>query len=101
MWVRPPHLSRSDTDVYSQPNFKQLQTDLSGFLTQDAAPFCLELSKLCLSAQANPQGIPKELLEAKKTELIQERVSGYHNRRDRTFVDIYDSLPKTEREKKL
>lgn len=47
---------------------------LSGFLDKDAASFCHELWKLCLSAQSNPQGIPKELLEAKKSELIQERV---------------------------
>ena len=34
---------------------------------------------LCLSAQSNPQGVPKELLEAKKLELIQEKVrSGKH-----------------------
>lgn len=29
---------------------------------------------MCLSGQANPQGVPKELLEAKKLELIQEKV---------------------------
>jgi hypothetical protein len=29
---------------------------------------------LCLSGQENPQGVPKELLEAKKLELIQEKV---------------------------
>ena len=29
---------------------------------------------LCLSAQSNPQGVPKELLEAKKQELKQEKV---------------------------
>ena len=29
---------------------------------------------MCLSAQSNPQGVPKELLEAKKLELIQEKV---------------------------
>ena len=28
-----------------------------------------------MSAQANPQGVPKELLEAKKLELIQEKVN--------------------------
>ncbi|EME79154.1 uncharacterized protein MYCFIDRAFT_216349 [Pseudocercospora fijiensis CIRAD86] len=55
------------------PNIKQLQTDITGFLDKDAAPFCLELWKLCLSAQDSPNGIPKELLEAKKLELIQER----------------------------
>jgi serine/arginine repetitive matrix protein 1 len=57
-----------------QPNIKELQVQLSGFLDKDAAAFCHELWKLCLSAQGNPQGIPKELLEAKKSELIQERV---------------------------
>ncbi|KAJ5421833.1 Splicing factor PWI [Penicillium cf. griseofulvum] len=36
--------------------------------------FCQELWSLCLSGQANPQGVPKELLEAKKLELIQEKV---------------------------
>lgn len=58
----------------TQPNIKQLQTDLTGFLDKDAAPFCLELWKLCLSAQEDANGIPKELLEAKKLELIEERV---------------------------
>lgn len=57
-----------------QPNIKQLQTDVTGFLDKDAAPFCLSLWKLCLSAQEDANGIPKELLEAKKEELMQERV---------------------------
>ncbi|KAF2217912.1 hypothetical protein CERZMDRAFT_31338 [Cercospora zeae-maydis SCOH1-5] len=56
------------------PNIKQIQTDISGFLDKDAPPFCLQLWKLLLSAQADPKGIPQELLEAKKFELIQERV---------------------------
>ena len=30
---------------------------------------------MCLSAQSNAQGVPKELLEAKKLELIQEKVT--------------------------
>jgi hypothetical protein len=47
---------------------------LTGFLEKDTAAFCKELWKLCLSAQSNPQGVPKELLEAKKLELIQEKV---------------------------
>jgi serine/arginine repetitive matrix protein 1 len=34
----------------------------------------LELWKLLLSAQTSPQGVPKELLEAKKLELMQEKV---------------------------
>ncbi|KAF2772158.1 hypothetical protein EJ03DRAFT_324999 [Teratosphaeria nubilosa] len=56
------------------PNIKQLQISLGGFLDKDAPRFCLELWKLCISAQANSAGIPKELLEAKKMELIQEKI---------------------------
>lgn len=57
-----------------QPDIKSLQIQLTGFLDKETAPFCKELWKLCLSAQASPQGVPKELLEAKKLELIQEKV---------------------------
>lgn len=52
-----------------------MQIQLTGFLDKDTASFCKELWKLCLSAQSNPQGVPKELLEAKKLELIQEKVN--------------------------
>jgi len=51
-----------------------LQIQLTGFLDKDNPAFCKELWSLCLSAQLNPQGVPKELLEAKKLELIQEKV---------------------------
>lgn len=51
-----------------------MQIQLTGFLDKDTARFCKELWLLCLSAQENPQGVPKELLEAKKLELIQEKV---------------------------
>ncbi|PTB76020.1 PWI domain-containing protein [Trichoderma longibrachiatum ATCC 18648] len=56
------------------PDIKSLQIQLTGFLDKDTAPFCKELWKLLLSAQGNPQGVPKELLEAKKLELMQEKV---------------------------
>jgi serine/arginine repetitive matrix protein 1 len=59
----------------SQPDIKKMQIQLTGFLDKDTAGFCKELWKLCLSAQSNAQGVPKELLEAKKLELIQEKVS--------------------------
>jgi serine/arginine repetitive matrix protein 1 len=58
-----------------QPDIKKLQISLTGFLDKDTPKFCKELWKLCLSAQSNPQGVPKELLEAKKLELIQEKVN--------------------------
>lgn len=52
-----------------------LQIQLTGFLDKDTPSFCKELWTLCLSAQSNAQGVPKELLEAKKLELIQEKVA--------------------------
>ncbi|OBT95781.1 hypothetical protein VE01_06527 [Pseudogymnoascus verrucosus] len=55
------------------PEIKKLQIQLTGFLEKDTPAFCKELWKLCLSAQNSPQGVPKELLEAKKLELIQEK----------------------------
>lgn len=67
-----------------QPDIKKLQIFLTGFLDKDTAKFCKELWMLCLSAQANPQGVPKELLEAKKLELIQEKVA--HNARERSTI---------------
>lgn len=51
-----------------------MQIALTGFLDKDTAKFCKELWNLCLSAQSNPQGVPKELLEAKKQELMQGKV---------------------------
>jgi len=69
------HFSHSSDEANgSQPDIKKMQIQLTGFLDKDAAGFCKELWKLCLSAQSNPQGVPKELLEAKKLELIQEKV---------------------------
>ncbi|KAJ2904720.1 PWI domain-containing protein [Zalerion maritima] len=56
------------------PDIKSLQIQLAGFLEKETASFCKELWKLCLSAQTSPQGVPKELLEAKKMELIQEKI---------------------------
>ncbi|KFH42310.1 PWI domain-containing protein-like protein [Hapsidospora chrysogenum ATCC 11550] len=55
------------------PDIKLLQIQLTGFLEKDTPTFCKELWKLLLSAQASPQGVPKELLEAKKLELMQEK----------------------------
>ncbi|RMZ85991.1 hypothetical protein DV737_g87, partial [Chaetothyriales sp. CBS 132003] len=56
------------------PDIKSLQISLTGFLDKDAPKFCRELWNLCLSAQSSPRGVAKELLEAKKQELLQEKV---------------------------
>ncbi|KAF3390423.1 Serine/arginine repetitive matrix protein 1 [Penicillium rolfsii] len=57
------------------PDIKALQIQLTGFLDKDTPKFCKELWTLCLSGQENPQGIPKEILEAKKLELMQEKIA--------------------------
>jgi len=62
-------------DSGRQPNIKELQISLNGFLDKDAPKFCHDLWKYCISAQEGPNGVPKELLEAKKKELLQEKVS--------------------------
>ncbi|KAK7969730.1 hypothetical protein PG988_008803 [Apiospora saccharicola] len=69
------------------PDIKSMQIQLTGFLDKDTAPFCKELWKLFLSAQGSPQGVPKELLEAKKAELIQEKL------RKRL---VYDAKPRND-----
>lgn len=57
-----------------KPDIKAIQIQLTGFLDKDTPQFCKTLWNLLLSAQSNPSGVPKELLEAKKLELIQEKV---------------------------
>ncbi|KAL8871858.1 MAG: hypothetical protein Q9174_002401 [Haloplaca sp. 1 TL-2023] len=56
-----------------QPDIKVLQIQLTGFLEKDTPKFCKELWTLCLSAQNSPQGVPKEMLEAKKAEILQQK----------------------------
>ncbi|KAI9806835.1 MAG: Serine/arginine repetitive matrix protein 1 [Piccolia ochrophora] len=83
------------------PDVKKLQISLTGFLDKDTPRFCKELWNLCLSAQSNAQGVPKELLEAKKLELIQEKlrksfVVGESKRRPgRLISPMYDSASKS------
>ncbi|KAF8544280.1 PWI domain-containing protein, partial [Trichophaea hybrida] len=51
------------------PDPKKIQLNITGFLEKDTPNFCKQLWNLLLSAQANPQGVPTELLEKKKEEL--------------------------------
>lgn len=46
-----------------------------GFLENETPGFSKQLWNLLLSAQANPQGVPTELLEKKKEELRLQKVS--------------------------
>ena len=66
-----------------QPDPKNIQWSLTGFLEKDTPSFCQELWNLMLDAQSNPQGVPKALLDAKKEELKQEKVSYLH------FLDLF------------
>ncbi|KAF7563511.1 hypothetical protein G7046_g630 [Stylonectria norvegica] len=78
------------------PDVKNLQIQLTGFLDKDTASFCRDLWRLLLSAQGSPQGVPKELLEAKKLELIQEKIEA-----DRAAEDARkrrDELERRDRE---
>merc|ERR1740121_3528931 len=52
---------------------KLLQVNMTGFMERQAAPFCSELWKHLLSAQASPVGVPQEFIDSKKTELQQKR----------------------------
>lgn len=64
-----------------------MQIQLTGFLEKDTPKFCKALWNLLLSAQANSQGVPKELLEAKKKELLEEKVrpiASYRTKADRS-----------------
>jgi hypothetical protein len=49
---------------------RELQINLTGFLEKQARPFVLELWNLLLSAGQAPNGIPPQLLEAKKNEIL-------------------------------
>ena len=50
-----------------------MQLELTGFLHTNASKFMSELWTLLLSAQADPKGIPPQLLQAKKEQLLRER----------------------------
>ncbi|KAF2498890.1 hypothetical protein BU16DRAFT_308620 [Lophium mytilinum] len=75
-----------------RPDIKSIQIALTGFLDKDAASFCKELWLLCISAQNSDSGVPKELLEAKKKELIQEK----NDSRPRPESDVNRTIPETE-----
>ncbi|TID16871.1 hypothetical protein E6O75_ATG09637 [Venturia nashicola] len=58
---------------HGSPNIKYFQIKMLGFLDKNAAKFSKELWALFLSAQEDPNGIPPQLLEAKKEELKKQR----------------------------
>eukprot|EP01138_Halocafeteria_seosinensis_P004740 gb/GECG01004847.1/.p1 GENE.gb/GECG01004847.1/~~gb/GECG01004847.1/.p1 ORF type:complete len:342 (+),score=73.16 gb/GECG01004847.1/:1-1026(+) len=58
------------------PDPKELQLNLTGFLENNSASFVLELWKMLLSAQDNPTGIPEQMLQQKKEELMSRSNEG-------------------------
>ncbi|PVI08281.1 PWI domain-containing protein [Periconia macrospinosa] len=60
------------------PNIKAIQITIHGFFPDNCPAFCKELWRLLLSAQDSPNGIAKEMVEAKKEELKKQEVS-YRN----------------------
>lgn len=75
MFTRSPiRLVVERTNSSNQPRIKELQLQLTPYLGADAATFCKELWSLCLSAQSSDSGVPQELVEARKAELLREQV---------------------------
>jgi serine/arginine repetitive matrix protein 1 len=55
--------------------YKSIKSQLQGFLGEQASSVCRDLWKLLISAQEDPLGIPKQLIEEKKRQLREERES--------------------------
>ncbi|XP_004349409.2 hypothetical protein CAOG_02659 [Capsaspora owczarzaki ATCC 30864] len=56
------------------PDPRKMQLNLTGFLEGNTPDFMLELWKLLLSAQSSPGGVPQQLIEQKKQEILQRKV---------------------------
>merc|ERR1719387_2591596 len=52
---------------------KMLQLNLQAFLARKAPKFCKELWEMLLSAQESPIGVPKQLLDARKEEMLAKK----------------------------
>lgn len=57
-----------------QPDIKIIQIMLTPVLDKHVAAFCKELWDMMLSAQESDNGVPVQLLEAKKRELLEAKV---------------------------
>ncbi|KJE91531.1 hypothetical protein CAOG_002659 [Capsaspora owczarzaki ATCC 30864] len=60
--------------VLQFPDPRKMQLNLTGFLEGNTPDFMLELWKLLLSAQSSPGGVPQQLIEQKKQEILQRKV---------------------------
>lgn len=62
-------------DKANPPDPKNLQIQLTGFMSRQARGFVLELWEMLASATAHPSGIPTKLLEMKKKELLNDKLN--------------------------
>jgi serine/arginine repetitive matrix protein 1 len=58
-----------------EPNIRDIREQLRGFLGKSTQSFCKKLWELLLSAQQDVQGIPPQLIELKRREIEEQRVS--------------------------
>lgn len=61
-------------ETTKNPDPKDIQINLTGFLESNTKEFMSELWTMLLSAQTNPLGIPQQLLDEKKAELMKGQV---------------------------
>ncbi|KAH7102344.1 PWI domain-containing protein [Auriculariales sp. MPI-PUGE-AT-0066] len=62
-----------DTKNQPHPDPKDMQVNLTGFLTSSTAPFMQQLWELLLEAQDSPAGIPRSFVEEKKEEMRRQQ----------------------------
>merc|ERR1719380_424702 len=74
---------------------KMLQLNLQGFLARKAPKFMKELWEMLLSAQESPVGVPKQLLDARKAEMMaqeqeQPRQRIVQGKKEKAFAVAYN-----------
>ena len=83
-----------DSDDVLEP--KKIQYAITGFLDSSTYDFMKDFWKLLISAQKTPDGIPRELIEEKKKEIIQNA-----EKQKEKMKFLEDLLKKNEPEKKI
>ncbi|EER09223.1 serine/arginine regulated nuclear matrix protein, putative [Perkinsus marinus ATCC 50983] len=61
------------TSHHSEVDPREMQLSLTGFLQRGAAPFCEELWEMLLSAQDSPAGVPTQLVDRKKRDMMRKK----------------------------
>ncbi|EER06207.1 serine/arginine regulated nuclear matrix protein, putative [Perkinsus marinus ATCC 50983] len=61
------------TPDHTEVDPREMQLSLTGFLQRGAAPFCEELWEMLLSAQDSPAGVPAQLVDRKKRDMMRKK----------------------------